>query len=236
MKNSQSDIFKLTNFEGPLEFLLYLIQKDEIEIYDIPIYQIIEQFISLQTNDIDKGAEFVSATAALHWLKSKFLLPKHEQLVLEEGDPDPKFEIIHQLLEYCRYKQAAKDLGKLEMRQGLHYYRGGDGVPEIKKNLGISHLSLDELATLFRQVLARASRQKETIHGEIWKVSDKIEAIRSLLKQEEHLPFNQLFAFTMSREELIVTFLALLELIKLGEIKVHVHGVQCSLKSERVQI
>lgn len=221
MKNLTSESFTLENFEGPLEFLYHLVQKNEIEVYDIPIIQIIEQYVSNNKSsiDLDQGAEFVSTTASLHCFKSKTLLPKHEQID-EQGDEkeDPRFEIIHQLLDYCRYKQAAKELAHREMRQNQYYFRGTE-ESEIKKNLGIHHLSLSDLAALFREVLERTKARVGVIAKEVWLVSDKISSILNFLKNSQEIEFENLFCPDMVKEELIVTFLAVLELMKMGKLK-----------------
>ncbi len=209
------DTFILDNFEGPVDFLLYLIQRNEIDIYDIPLHKIMEQYLP---TTVDTGAEFISIAATLHWLKSKMLLPKHEQLQNAEGEEiDPRFEIIHQLIEYCRFKEAAKELALREQQQNAYYFRGADS-PETKKNLGIEHLTLDDLASLFKQIMAKSGLNKGLIHEEEWKVSDKIKSIRQLLKEHKKMDFDVLFNPELSRAELIVTFLALLELMKMGDV------------------
>lgn len=221
---SELDVFTLDNFEGPLDFLLHLIQKSEIDIYSVQIQNIMDQFIQRwgQKDElcVDTGAEFIATASTLLLLKSKMLLPKHEQAVNpEEEQLDPRFEIIHKLIEYCRFKEAAKELAERERVQGAYYYRGSD-VPEIKKPLGVEHLTLDDLASLFRQIVAKAQTHKGTIHEEEWRVSDKIKLIRQLLKEPRKIGFEILFSPERSRTELIVTFLAILELMKMGEIKV----------------
>ncbi len=224
MKNLDPETYSLDNFEGPLDFLLHLIQKHEIDIYDIPLHKITEQFLKKWGDwlepDIDSGAEFIGTTSSLLWLKSKTLLPKHEQPETpEELEADPRFEIIHQLLDYCRFKQAAKELTEREMHQSAHYFRGGEAV-DVKKNLGIDHLSLQDLALMFQQILSKAKGHKGQVHEEIWKVADKITWIRHLLISQQKIEFGVLFAIELSREELIVTFLALLEMMKMGELRV----------------
>lgn len=225
MKNTQADIFQLENFEGPLDFLLHLIQKSEIDIYSIPLHSLTDQFLlkmeERQNENIDLGAEFVSGASFLHCLKSKTLLPKHEQEENPEDlEPDPRFEIIHQLLDYCRFRDAAKHLEEQEHQQNAYYSRGGDLAAEVRKPLGIEHLSLEDLAALFQQVIVKALPRKGSITEESWKVSDKIRSIKMLLKNNQKIDFKVLFDINMSREELIVTFLAILELMKLGDLQV----------------
>lgn len=158
--------------------------------------------------------------ASLIWLKSKLLLPKHEQIAPEEAPLDPEFE-KRQQEEYCRFKEVAKVLATREEKQKNHFVRGWNGNDEPPtKKLGIEHISLEELASLFQQVLAKAAPSKPQINEEIWQVSDKIEWLRKHLFENGSCEFYTLFSSQLCKEELIVTFLALLELMKLEEIRV----------------
>lgn len=218
----KQDTFSLANFEGSLDFLLCLIQKDEIDIYDVPIQKLIEQFIQKLTeweNDqLDKGAEFIGTAAYLVWLKSKTLLPHDEDPIgLEEFAEDPHFEIIHHLIDYCRFKQAAKELNHLQDKQQGYYYRGVD-VPEWRKPLGIDHVSLEELSQLFKEMMSRAGDIPPQIEEESWRVSDKIQAIRRYLNEQPSFLLTTLISSHQSRLEIIVIFLAILELMKNGEL------------------
>jgi segregation and condensation protein A len=220
----QQDHFALENFEGPIDFLLYLIQKEEIDIYEVPIQDLIQQFINKlhewNEKHLDRGAEFIGTAAYLVWLKSKMLLPKHEEEEEDdflEMEEDPHFEIIHHLIDYCRFKQAAKDLIVRQDQQQFHYFRG---LPpsEWKRPMGIDHVSLDDLADLFKTMIGRIATPIQHIHEENYRVSDKIRMIRHKLKEEISFAFENLFSSQHSRTELIVIFLAVLELMKLGEI------------------
>lgn len=217
---SKQDHFALENFEGPLEFLLSLIQKDEINIYDVSIQELTQQFLEKlsewQAHYLEKGAAFVGAAAYLVWLKSKMLLPKQEQMVEEEiQEEDPHFEIIHHLLDYCRFKQAAKELAIRHEQQQACYFRGTN-APEWKKPLGLNNVSLEELSSLFKEMMKRAEQSKGQIQEESWRLSDKIRSIRQLLHSQGSFAFDTLFALNKPRLELVVIFLAILELMKLG--------------------
>jgi len=222
----KADHFALDNFEGPIDFLLYLIQKDEIDIYEIPITELIEQFINKlkewEGKQLDRGAEFIGTASYLVYLKSKMLLPKHEEKIdddLIELEEDPHFEIIHHLIDYCRFKQTTKELlGRQDVQQQL-YFRGVHPA-EWKKPMGIDHLTLDDLQGLFKEMIAKAAIPIGQIQEENFKVSDKIRLIRNRVKEEGQFLFESLFSSLMSRVELIVIFLAILELMKLGEISV----------------
>lgn len=219
----KNEHFTLVNFEGSLDFLICLIQKEEIDIYDVSIQELIRQFILQQADEeegIERGAEFIGIAAYLVWLKSKTLLPCNEQaLEMEETVEDPHFEIIHHLIDYCRFKQAAKELASRQEKQQACYFRGIE-VPEWKKPLGIDHVSLEELSLLFKEMMSRVVQIKPQIQEENWRVSDKIRIIRSLLQENSNFAFTLLFSPQQSRVEMIVIFLAVLELMKVGELAV----------------
>lgn len=219
MKKDEAYSVKLENFEGPLEFLLYLVQKNELDIYDVRLVRIVNQFIEeMKSPDIDLGAEFVGTLASLLWLKSKMLLPKHEQVGQEDEDgPDPHFDVIHQLIDYCQFKEAGQALVVREKEQNAYFPRGVSGDIEVKKPLGIEHLCLEDLASLFQDVLIKCEANKGQVHEEHFRVSDKIRLIRQIVKSGEKILFTQLFTPEKCKDELIVTFLAILELMKIGE-------------------
>lgn len=221
MKTAEDNILTLGNFEGPIDFLLHLVQKCEIDISDIPLHEITAQYMlrvqQFLTPNIDSGAEFVGTTASLLLLKSKMLLPKHEQTEdVEELAIDPRFEIIHQLIDYCRFKEVAKILKDREDQLGT-FPRGVTSIPEAKKPSGVEHLSMNDLAVLFQQVLDKAASYQGEIQEEVWRVTDKMALIRRLLAELQKVKFEVLFSTAQCREELVTTFLAILELMKQGE-------------------
>lgn len=220
-----AQIFTLNNFEGPLDLLWHLVNRQEVDICQVSILELTKQYNakSQEFHHLDWSAEFIALAATLAWSKSRALLPKHDQgdsgKALDE-EADPHFEIIHQLIDYCHFKKVAKELAEREQQQEAFYPRGVGEVSASKKNLGIEHLSLDDLAILFQQILAKSSSKKGTIQEEEWKVSDKIDALQEMLNIHKTLLFTDLFLTTMSRQELIVAFLALLEMMKIGEARV----------------
>lgn len=223
MKTTEDHVFALDNFEGSLDFLLHLIHKSEIDIYEILLHKITEQYLvklrELISPAVDSGAEFIGTAASLLLLKSQRLLPKQEQTELVEEEGDPRFDIIHQLIEYCRFKETAKEFSEREQKQNSYFSRGIENL-EFKKNLGIEHLSMQDLAALFQQVMSKATSHQGTIHEEIWRVADKIHLLRQCIKENKKIRFDAFFSSEHSREELIVTFLAILELMKLGELRI----------------
>ncbi|MBS4168245.1 segregation/condensation protein A [Parachlamydia sp. AcF125] len=217
------ETFEFENFTGSLEFLLHLIQKNEIDICEISLRHMTSQYLGKvkdwQDTQIDRGTDFIATAASLLWMKSKTLLPKHEQAEEEILEiEDPHFEIIHHLVDYCRFKEAAKEL--VERGEAQHAYSRGAEPSEVKKGMGLAHLSLTDLAALFQQALTKFSAQTKVVQEEVWRVSDKIRYLRIQLKEVARFLLGDLLACARSREELIVTFLAVLELMKLGELAV----------------
>ena len=213
--------FSLDNFEGPLPLLLHLIQKAEIDVYEVPIFSLGRQFLELleaSRANLDQGAEFIAASSFLLCLKSRALLPKSQRPPEEEWQ-DPHFDVIHHLLDYCRFKGAAKELMEIEKKQNGLHKRGLEPKLENRKYLGIEHLTLDDLADLFRQMAAKMPKALGKIEEENWKVGDKINLLKNLIKAQLKISFSELFHVS-SRMELIVTFLALLELMKAGTLVV----------------
>lgn len=221
MLNTEPLVFALDNFEGPIDFLYYLVNKKEVDLSDIKLKKITEQYLlkmeSSSGSNIETGAEFLGTISLLLWLKSRLLIPQDEVPETIEDHSDPHFEIIHQLIEYCRFKEAGKELQELEQRQNGCFMRGTE-AGEAKRTLGIEHLSLDDLSALFKQLMQKAVPKIGKIQREVWQVADKIPFIRKLLKKGDNIAFEELFSVSYCREELIVTFLALLELMKLGEV------------------
>lgn len=222
MLTAPHETFSLHNFEGPIEFLLHLIQKDEIDIYDVSLQSLTAQFLKKwqewQEGTVEKGAEFIGTLSYLVLLKSRALLPRQDLEETVEEEEDPHFEIIHHLIDYCRFKQAAKILSERQDQQNAYFVRGTTPY-EWKKPLGIEHISLDDLAALVQNLMSRTT-SKPQIQEEHWRVADKIHSLRLQLKKESTISFYSLFTADKSRPELIVTFLAVLELMKLGEMTV----------------
>lgn len=212
----------LHNFEGPLDYLIHLVQRGEIDIYDIPLQLLTEQFVDRHlennANPLEVGAEFVGVASTLVWLKSKRLLPQELSAEDQPEDNlnDARFEIIHQLLEYCTFKKAAQELINREQQQAVFRYRTPP-LHEVPRPNGLENLPLDELAGLFQKVLARAASSTGKVYEEKYRVADAMQDLKARLKEREWLSFDEVFNTAMCREELIVFFLALLELMKNGD-------------------
>jgi segregation and condensation protein A len=210
---------KLDMFEGPLDLLLHLIRERQLDILDIPMATITEEYLRylamMQELDLEVAGEFLVMAATLIHIKSRMLLPPEETAAGEEGEPeeDPRAELVDRLLEYQRFKEAAQTLGSLEAEQLLLYRRGAPAIDlEVEGPLSIS---LFELLRAFRDVLHRAEAPVALeITPEELNVGQRIVALLDRLAQESPLEFAQLFAGSRRRSEIIVTFLALLELLR----------------------
>ena len=217
---------KLEIFEGPMDLLLYLIKRDEIDIYDIPIEHITKQYLSyleaFQVLDLEIAGEFVVMAANLIYIKSRSLLPVHQQSEVEvEEEADPRWELVRQLLEYKKFKEAAAHLGEREVHQSNLFSR----VPEtldVSSERPLSEVSIFDLINAFQKALKRVNKTEDfrEIFAENYTVSDKIEFIIKMTVSRIALKFSELFAAAASRTEVVVTFLALLELIRLKQVSI----------------
>jgi len=202
----------LENFEGPLDLLLYLVKKGELNIYDVLLQQITAQIREMA------DAESLIPTASLLLMKSEALLPQKEQSDEEAAEPDPGFELIHHLADYCRFRKAALDLVSLEKGQQDRFGRGWTEPLDGQPRSGLHHLSLSDLGSLFEGVMERAAENRpKLIEKETWSVSEAMDHLRAL---KERVDFYTLFSIDQPKGRLIATFLALLELVKIGELGV----------------
>jgi segregation and condensation protein A len=218
---------KLEVFEGPLDLLLYLIKRDEIDIYDISLERITKQYLeylqAFKELNIDIAGEFIVMAANLIYLKSRSLLPVDQQPPDEEAEEDdPRWDLIRQLIEYKKFKEAAAQLQTRALEQERMFARAGLKVADFASaplplgEVGIFQL-INALQTVIKRVEAREDLQQ--LFGEHFTVSDKIESILRLIGSGVTLKFSELFAQMASRIEIVVTFLALLELIRLKQVR-----------------
>lgn len=208
---------RLERFEGPLDLLLFLIKKEEINIYDIPIAQITQQYLDyirmMEFLNLELAGEFLVVAATLMRIKARMLLPRQEDELDEEDDP--RRELVQQLLEYQKFKQAATELEAMEYQRRLLFTRPEppepEGLPELERTYG-----LFDLIAAFRAVLERAEVRYMEVRAEEISIEEKIELLRRRVEEAEVIAFGDLFEVGSSRAELIVTFLALLEILRLG--------------------
>ena len=216
---------KLEVFEGPLDLLLYLIKQDEIDIYDISIERITRQYLEyLQTFkelNIELAGEFIVMAANLIYLKSRSLLPIDQQPPAEEAEEDdPRWDLIRQLVEYKKFKEAAVDLHLREVEQETIFAR--EASPMLSENpLRLEEVGVFQLINAFQSVIKRIEARQEVqeIFGERFSVSEKIDAILRCVAAGATVRFSDLFGAIVSRVEVVVTFLALLELIRLKQVR-----------------
>jgi segregation and condensation protein A len=221
---------KLEVFEGPLDLLLYLIKRDEIDIYEISIERIAKQYLeyieAFQVLNIDIAGEFIVMAANLLYIKSRTLLPKDQQMAEEDADEDdPRWELIRQLIEYKKFKEAASHLRTREAMQELLFPRF-PVTPELVSagNLLIEEVGIFDLINAFQKILKRLESSKNEDLREIFEenftVSDKIDFLLRVIYEGVPVRFEECFADAASRAEIVVTFLALLELIRLKQLRV----------------
>lgn len=221
---------QLEIFEGPLDLLLYLVKKEEVDIYEVNLTKIATQFIEyvelMKELDLDIAGEFLVMAATLMYIKSRELLPKNQQVEVqdEEEDEDPRWELIRQLVEYKKFKDAAAKLQEREFLQEQIYARvpsRPDFAVEQPANVR-PEVSIFDLVNAVSSILKRYGQKQQTrdVFEEKWSVSEKIELVANLLKERQRLKFSQLFENAASRVEVVVTFLALLELIRMKQLRI----------------
>jgi len=217
---------KLEVFEGPLDLLLYLIKRDEIDIYDISIERITRQYLEylqvFKELKIDIAGEFVVMAANLIYLKSRSLLPLDQQPPEEDAEEDdPRWDLIRQLIEYKKFKEAAAQLHDRALEQERIFTRDGSSAAISGAPLPLHEVGIFQLIHAFQEVIKRVEAQEDLqeIFGERFSVSDKIEKILERVGDGAPVRFSELFGQIVSRVEIVVTFLALLELIRLNQVR-----------------
>lgn len=231
--------YKLEVFEGPLDLLLHLIEKNEIDIYNIPISEITDQYMqyleTMQELQLDVTSEFLVMAATLLSIKSKMLLPKPPPIELEgleeEEEGDPRMELVQKLLEYRKYKEIAEHLREKEIDRSLIYMREADDLTAYMTHVPdnpLKGIHLSDLALAFQRVLRRsASRNRVArIHRDTISVKERIMQLVDILEQSDgQMLFSRLVGESDDREMIIVTFLALLELVKMRRVACYQQGL-----------
>ena len=218
---------KLDVFEGPLDLLLYLIKRDEVDIYDISIERITKQYLSymeaFHVLNIDLAGEFIVMAANLLYIKSRTLLPVDQQMAEEDAEADdPRWELIRQLIEYKKFKEAAAKLRDIEALQEKLFPRV-PVVPDLApaENLLVEEVGIFDLIHAFQKILRRIEKKTadlREIFEENFTVSDKIDYLLKVTSSGVAMRFEELFADVASRAEIVVTFLAMLELIRMKQL------------------
>ena len=215
-------------FEGPLDLLLYLIKKEEVDIYEVNLTKLATQFIEhvdlMRAFDLEVAGEFLVMASTLMFIKSRELLPVDQQVVVEgeEEGEDPRWELIRQLVEYKKFKDAAAQLQALETRQENIFPRLPGKIeftsPEApaKTEAGIFDL-LNAVNAVLKRFQQKDAGTRE-IFEDKWTVSEKIEFVLATISARGAVKFSELFATAANRSEVVCTFLALLELIRLKQL------------------
>lgn len=216
---------KLEIFEGPLDLLLYLVKKDHLNIYDIPIAQVAQQYLKyielMRLLDLNIAGEFLVMAATLMQIKSKMLLPA-EEIELQEAQEDPREELVRRLLEYEKFKEIAQELRQRESGQQEVFKRPKPlGKPEVTADSGQVYFEANifDLISAFSKALEDVPKELfyEVIKDE-FTIEEKIHAILHILLEKQKLTISELFTQAKNKIEIIVTFLAILELMRLREI------------------
>lgn len=227
---------KLEAFEGPLDLLLHLIDKDKINIYDIPIVQVTEQYMDyirqLNRKDMEVMSEFLVMAATLLRIKSEMLLPKEEKEQPEEGDP--RQELVERLLEYKMYKYIALELKDKQMEASYILFKGSTLPPNLndynsKVDVSelLSGLTLSKLHRIFQSVIKRQEDKVDPVRSKFGRIekeeinlSEKILGIQKYGLKNRHFSFRTYLEGCQGKMDVIVTFLGILELMKMGRLAV----------------
>lgn len=217
----------LESFEGPMDLLLHLINKAQIDIYDIPINEITEQYLDYLTKmeelDLDITSEFLVMASTLLEIKSKLLLPKvntkndGEQLEMEEVDP--RLELVRRLIEYKKYKYASTKLRNFEQLQNKIYYKPKEDLTYLTNEEELKEIDLNELVNAFKSLIIKNNQNKDflkinEIQKEEYTLDECILNIKKVLNKKKSIKFTHLFGPKFNRKEIVVTFLSLLELMR----------------------
>ena len=211
----------LPAFEGPLDLLLHLIQQNEIEITDIPIAKITKQYLEmldlLRELDLEVAGEFLVMAATLMRIKARMLLPA---IIEETEELDPREGLVRQLLEYRRFKDAAKDLERLEAERRLQFERGAPAQLEDPEASELLPVSLFRLLDALKGALARqVPSVVHTIQADPMRIDEAMSLLRENLRSRGRLLFAEMLDLFVTRLEKITAFLGLLELLKLGDVR-----------------
>lgn len=218
---------KLDTFEGPLDLLLHLVNKLEIDIYDIPVAEITEQYLqyihTMQQIELNIASEYLVMAATLLEIKSAMLLPKKEVVEEDEYEKDPREELVQRLIEYRKYKEAAEQLKEKELEENqiftrppLHIEEWVTNAPVIKDDVSIYDM-LQALGKVFQRKKWREPLET-TIHKMEISIEERMEEIvKKVNETNKQIPFHELFPFP-NRGHIVTTFLAILQLLKQNEI------------------
>jgi len=223
---------KLDIFEGPLDLLLYLIRKNEIDIYNIPIALITEQYLGyldlMRSLNLDLAGEYLVLAATLIHIKSRMLLPPVEGDDETEEGEDPRAELVQQLLEYQTFKEAALNLEGRPLLERDVFTRGApleEPADAEEEEEAMIEVGIYELVQAFRRIISGLDQSEDlAIDTEKMSLADRINEIMERLSEEKQLTFTELLGERMDRKRIVYTFLAILELMKLRMVRAYQSG------------
>ena len=229
---------RLDTFDGPLDLLLHLIKENKLDIYDIPIADITRQYLDyirvMKELNLDVAGDFLLMASTLLQIKSSMLLPANDENRTEEEEEDPRAELIRRLMEYQQYKEVGALMGARALvgREVFTRPCPGADLPEPEQENDLLELGLFDLVDSFRSALARIPEESfhEVAMADTLTIADSINEILTLLRERGTLEFDELVGEDVTRERIIVTFLALLELCRLKMIRVFQSVSQGSLR------
>ena len=220
---------KLEIFEGPMDLLLHLIRKHKVDIYDIPLALIMDQYLAyldmMRSLNIDVAAEFVEMAATLAYIKSRMLVPRIASED-EEDEEDPRMELVRPLLEYAKIKEAAQSLaGSLQLDRDVYArHIPAEELWSLNGGEEIAEVGLFELVNALQEVLHRAEPEEfMEMSAETMRLKDRISQLMDILAGVSSITFHELFAVQVRKGEIIFTFLAILELMRLQMIRAFQH-------------
>lgn len=220
---------KIPVFEGPMDLLLHLIEKNEVDIYDIPISLITQQYLDYlalaEELDLELTSEFLLLACTLLSIKARMLLPKPPRLQPDEEEVDPRQELVEKIIEYKLFKEKAERFKEMEGSQAKVFWREIDEVKLLKEfppSNPLGSVEMEDLIKAYRQVMRKLEKKNEVVSISRIEITlqDKMEYIISRLKKRpQGLSFTQILSRAASRDELIISFLAILELARRGQIR-----------------
>lgn len=224
---------QLKNFEGPLDLLLFFIKRDELNIYDIPIYHITSEFLDyirlMEELDLEVASEFIYMASLLMSIKARMMLPQETGEEDELDEHDPRYELVQKLLEYKRYKEMAEKLTVIDEETRQKYFRGYYDADEVDKQASgeaLKDVTVFDLMSAFRKVLADIKKQN-TYHR-IEKVETTIEEqtefIHTILRKKGRVSFRSICKTAGKRLVIVVVFLAVLEMLKEQQINLFIEN------------
>lgn len=221
---------KLDIFEGPLDLLLYLIKKNEIDIYNIPVALITQQYLEylkiIKSLNLDLAGEYLVMASTLIHIKSKMLLPVPDEPTDDDAEEDPRAELVRQLLEYQTFKEAATALERRPLLERDVFTRSSPIDEDVENLAGVEdeliEVNVFELIEAFHRLVSRLDK-KELLEIDLEKMSltDMINDVMERLTHEKNLTFEELLGERFDRRRIIYTFLAILELIKMKMVKAY---------------